>query len=292
MRTVFVHPAVKDVVNFCKILSQHLNTFHVTSVVDNLDFSSVEVVVLWLEASEYLHSFTNLKLILNCGSGIDHIIASPYIPRNIPFYRIVDPYLAERVSNYVVEHILQLTSKKKKTSFTVGIMGLGIIGNLTAQKLDALKYNVTGWVRTRKDRSVSEVYIGNDRLEPFLKTADILVCQLPLTDETKGILNKNNFDVLPAGAYLINVGRGGHLRENDLLQALDSGQLSGACLDVIEIEPVTENHPFLKYLNIHLTPHIAGYISAETQAPHAAKMILDFFDGNKIVGKVDFNFNY
>lgn len=154
----------------------------------------------------------------------------------------------------------------------VGIMGLGLIGSITASKLRNMGYEVCGGVKTSRPR-FAEVYVGLEEIDDFAKQCEVIVCQLPLTEEMRGILNRRLFSVLPDGAYLISVGRGAHVVEDNLLLAIETGKLSGASLDVFEIEPLPVNHPFQAIPQITITPHIAGYVGTETQAPYAAEVI-------------------
>ncbi|MCS4432856.1 NAD(P)-dependent oxidoreductase [Aquiflexum gelatinilyticum] len=309
MKTVLIQPDVKGVNEFHSILSNDLIGYNIVTSVSDVNLSDIHVVIIWLSVPDFLIKLPNLKLILSCGSGVNHIINSSNLPHKIPLIRLVDPYLRNRVADYVVEQILNkfyptLNLRKlqmdasnvfdiiRKEKLIIGIMGLGLIGSTIAEKLKNLGFEVAGWVKTSKNRIIKDVYIGEDEKVELVKKSNILVCQLPLTRETKGILNINLFNHLPDGAFLINVGRGDHLIESDLLKALEMGKLSGACLDVLEKEPLPENHPFHKQPNIKITPHIAGYIGPETQAPYASKVIMGFFKNEKLKGKVDYNSLY
>jgi glyoxylate/hydroxypyruvate reductase A len=153
----------------------------------------------------------------------------------------------------------------------VGIMGLGVLGQAVLAALAPFGFALRGWSRTPKQLPGVACYSGADGLEAFLGGCDILVCLLPLTDATRGILDMPLFMRLPAGAALVNLGRGGHLDQNALLEALDSGRLSAAVLDVCEPEPLPGGHPFWRHPRILLTPHIAGVTRPET----AARVVLE-----------------
>ncbi len=156
-------------------------------------------------------------------------------------------------------------------TFTVGVLGLGVLGSTTAQKLAAMGFPVRGWSRTPKAIAGVECFHGQAQFKLFLSQCRVIVCLLPLTPQTEGILCSETFSALLPGAYLINVGRGKHLVEADLLTALDSGQIAGACLDVFETEPLPRNHTFWSHRRIIVTPHIA----AEGQPGDAADYIVD-----------------
>jgi glyoxylate/hydroxypyruvate reductase A len=149
----------------------------------------------------------------------------------------------------------------------IGIMGLGQLGKDAARKLSALGFAVSGWSKTPKTIVGADCFAGAEALDDFLPRTRILICMLPLTPQTKGILNQHTFDRLPAGAYVINVARGAHLIEDDLLAALDADQLSGACLDVFETEPLPSDHPFWDHPKIKVTPHISSITFPRAVAP-------------------------
>jgi len=309
MKTILIHPDVKGVEEFRNILSNSLHHYNITSSIEEAELSNIEVIIIWRIVPDYLPNLTNLKLVLSSGSGIDHLSDLSVIPNHLPLVRLVDPYLRNRVSDYVLQQILEkyfpnlsqidLVKAQKEiyeavqeSKLHVGIMGLGLIGSSIVQKLKDFGFQVSGWVNTQKKRVVSEVYIGKGELNVFAQQTNILVCQLPLTQETKGILNINLFKHLPDGAFLINVGRGEHLVASDLILGLKNGKLSGACLDVLSIQPLALNHPFNTIPNIKVTPHIAGYIGPDTQAPYACEVIESYFKNKKIEGIVNYKAMY
>jgi glyoxylate/hydroxypyruvate reductase A len=309
MKTILIHNEVKGSLEFLSILSNSLPEYLVTTSLDETIPSDVEVLIFWLNVPEYLYSLNNLKLILSCGSGIDHFINSLDIPKNVCLVRLVDPYLRKRVSNYVLARILEkyypslngidFELNKERISnlihekpIRVGIMGLGLIGDSISKLLIEYGFIVTSWVNKKKKRSISDVYVGKSELYLFSKKSDVLVCQLPLTEETKGILDINLFNHMPKGSYLINTGRGEHLVEYDLITAIERGNLSGACLDVLKDYKSNENNPLFNNAKIKITPHIAGYIGPKTQAPYASEVIYNFFKGKFIEGVVDNHLKY
>jgi glyoxylate/hydroxypyruvate reductase A len=134
--------------------------------------------------------------------------------------------------------------------------------------------------------------VGNSQLVDFVENCNVLVCQLPLTEETVGILNKKIFDVMPTNGYIINVGRGDHLNEKDLISAIEEGKLKGACLDVFKIEPLPQDSSLRNHKEIKLTPHIAGGIFPKEQAMHAKKLILNYIKQRKLEGEVNYKLGY
>lgn len=309
MKTILIHPDVKGAEEFRKILNNSLSHFNITTTIEETELSDIEVVIIWRILPDFLNQLPNLKLILTCGSGIDHLSDLSIIPNHLPLVRLVDPYLRNRVSVYVLQQILdkyfkplsqldlgeaktEIYESVQKSNLHVGIMGLGLIGSSIAQKLVDFGFQVSGWANTQKKRDVSPVYIGKSELNVFAQQTDILICQLPLTRETKGILNINLFNHLPNGAFLINVGRGEHLVESDLILGLKNGKLSGACLDVLPVQALALNHPFNSIPNIKVTPHIAGYIGPDTQAPYACEVIESYFKNKKVEGIVNYKAMY
>lgn len=305
MPIILIQPDIKGAKEFKELLSINMKGFDIVSAFDKNQIQEIEVVVIWRSVPNFVTELPNLKMVLVCGSGVDHIIDSPNLSKEIPLIRLVDPYLKERVSDYVINeitrHLNHLKSRSqsvlslqkfKRKSIGIGIMGLGLMGSYTAEKLSRLGFEVFGWVNSNKLRSIEKVFVGVQEIPEFAKRCGIIVCQLPLTKATRGILDINLFNMLPHGAYLINVGRGEHLNEADLLTALDSGRLDGACLDVLEKEPAPADHPFVLNPKIKLTPHIAGYVGADTQAPYAIKVINDFYENREVKGIVDFSLNY
>ncbi|MFQ5468205.1 MAG: NAD(P)-dependent oxidoreductase, partial [Kiloniellaceae bacterium] len=158
--------------------------------------------------------------------------------------------------------ITQISTSRRR----VGVMGLGVLGGACAAALLRFGFPVAGWGRTAKEQAGVTVFHGADGLIPFLNRSDILICLLPLTSETQGILNAETFAALPRGAALISIGRGGHTVEADLLAALDSGQIGGATLDVFRDEPLPPESPFWDHPRVVVTPHIASMTIAETAA--------------------------
>jgi glyoxylate/hydroxypyruvate reductase A len=220
-----------------------------------------------------LRTLPNLKTIFS----LDGFLSDPDFPAHIPLVRFVDPQLSTEMAQYVVLHVLAqhrqfeafvTTQREKKwaqrmlprkTADTrIGILGLGEIGTVAGERLRDLGFPVSGWSRTPKTVRGIESYSGEREFAAFLGVSDFLICLLPLTPQTRGILNAKTFAMLPEGGYVINVARGGHLIETDLVAALDSGHLAGATLDVFETEPLPETSPLWLHPKVLATPHIAA----------------------------------
>jgi glyoxylate/hydroxypyruvate reductase A len=249
----------------------------------------IEIVLAWQPPLGVMQKLPNLKLIISLGAGVDHILRDPNLPKQVPIVRLMCDRVTWQMAQYVTLAVLlfqqrlieyqQLQRSQRWESlpvanarcFTVGILGLGVFGSTIAKKLAAIGFPVRGWSRTPKQIEGVECFYGNEQFELFLSQCRAIVCVLPLTPETKGILCQKTFSALPQGAYLINVGRGQHLIEADLLKALDSGQIAGACLDVFDPEPLPNHHPFWSHPRIIVTPHISG----EAQPDDVADFILE-----------------
>ena len=244
----------------------------------------IDYAYLYQAPAGFFTGMVNLKAVFSLGAGVDHILADPSLPRQVPISRVVDPELTQRMIEYVVLAVLyhhrrwpEILANQHQAHWRplgtpaaggrrVGIMGLGQLGQAAAAALAALGFNVAGWARMPSVLPRVETFDGADQLAPFLARSDILVCLLPLTPATAGILNAATFAALPSGAAVINCARGGHLVEADLLAALDGGRLSGATLDVFETEPLPPDHPFWHHPNITVTPHVASLSSPLARA--------------------------
>ncbi|MBI5580267.1 MAG: glyoxylate/hydroxypyruvate reductase A [Deltaproteobacteria bacterium] len=245
----------------------------------------IEFILCWKHPLGELKKYPNLKCIASLGFGVDHILRDPDLPPGVSIARLVDEFMVHAMSEYILTAVLCHTrqfdrfqqdqfQKKWQTrrplrpqNVRVGIMGLGHLGADAARLLRLLGFQVSGWSRTPKHVEGITAWAGPDAMEEFLAQANVLVCLLPLTRATQGILNSRTFTRLPEGAYLINAARGEHLVEADLLAALDSGHLSGACLDVFREEPLPESHPFWSHPRITVTPHSASLTDPRTVAP-------------------------
>lgn len=231
-----------------------------------------------------LGELPSLKGVFSVGAGVDHIVSDPDVPRHVPISRVVDPDMTMRMTEFCVfavlyqhrrwaEIALSTAQRRWEVPLTpaardrrVGVMGLGALGGASARALADLGFDVAGWARSDKAIDGVDVFSGPEEFFPFLDRSEILLNLLPLTNATTGILNKATFAALRPGASIINVARGGHLVDEDLIPALDSGQLGGAFLDVFSVEPLPTNHPFWSHPQITISPHLASIADRRVRA--------------------------
>ncbi|WP_431204810.1 2-hydroxyacid dehydrogenase [Bradyrhizobium betae] len=268
------------------------------------DPAEIRYLVAWVPPDDIATTFPNLELVFSVGAGVDQFDATK-VPTHIPLVRMLEPGIAETMVEYVTMSVLALhrdllhfmaqqkqqvwreiriTPAKRRR---VGVMGLGQLGQAALERLKAFEFPLLGWNRSPREIEGVTCYAGADALAEFLAQADILVCLLPLTDETRGILNADLFARLPRGASLVNVGRGPHLVEADVLAALDSGALSGAILDVTDPEPLPTGHPFWSHPRILLTPHNASMTTPDTAVDYVLDVIARHRRGEELPGRVD-----
>jgi glyoxylate/hydroxypyruvate reductase A len=269
------------------------------------DPAEIDYALVWRPEPGFLASLPNLKLILSLGAGVDHLLDDPQLPRHLPIVRLVDPHMTAAMSEYVVLQVLRLhrrdldyltqqeagiwreLDQQNAVERRVGILGLGELGQDAAKKLTALGFDVAGWSRSEKTLAGIRSYAGPAGLQLLLGRSEIVVCLLPLTAETEGILNASTLALLPKGAALVNAARGAHLVEGELLAALASGHISAAVLDVFREEPLPADHPFWHHPRVVVTPHVAAFTNPATAAPIILDNIRRFEDGRPLLNRID-----
>ena len=273
------------------------------------DPAEIHYAAVWKPAPGELAAFPNLRVIFNLGAGVDALMADTSLPR-VPLVRVAVGDLTSRMTEYVVLHVLmhhrqelylracqreKLWAPKVQWpagAISVGIMGLGTLGTNAAEALRQLGFRVCGWSRSTKQIDGIECFHGNAQIDAFLQATDILVCLLPLTPETRHILDRGLFARLnrtsPLGApVLINAGRGGLQNEADILACLDDGTLGGASLDVYATEPLPADSPFWTHPRVVLTPHNAADTDADEISKYVARQIERFEAGGALENVVD-----
>lgn len=261
------------------------------------DTSEVDYVITLKPEPHSLLAYPNLKAIFATSAGVDHFIEDDTLPNNVPLCRLTNFELSARMSEYVLLHILRFhrqhdvyraaqneckwspQEQVAACDVTVGIMGLGALGEDAAKKLMAIGFKVQSWSRTKKDLPGVKSYAGDEDLSAFLESSQYLVCFLPLTPQTRGILNKVTLAKLPDGAVLINVGRGKCLVEEDLIDILATDKLRGAVLDVFETEPLPETHPFWLHPKVTVTPHVSTVTHPRMLGPYISENIARIENG-------------
>jgi glyoxylate/hydroxypyruvate reductase A len=269
------------------------------------DYREIDYVLVWNHPAGFLKQFPNLRAIFSMGAGVDHLLLDPGLPTHTPLVRMADPGLAVFMKEYVLMRVLhyhrdmptyeqqqraalwQQLPPRETHERRVGVMGVGQMGGTCARALAQLGFAVRGWARSVREIPGVEVFAGPERLRQFLSGIEILICLLPLTAATRGILNAEHFAPLTRGAWLIHLSRGAHLVEADLLQALDSGQLAGATLDVFATEPLPSEHPFWRDPRITITPHAAALTHPETAVSRLALNIARERAGEPLLDLVD-----
>ena len=274
------------------------------------DVATVDYVAAWLPPPDVVRSLSRLKVIFSLGAGVDAILKDPTLPDGVPIVRVNDPDLTMRMSEYVVLHVLlhhrqqrRLDENQRKkvwdgfathaaNALRVGVMGLGVLGQDAARKLAMLGFKVAGWSRSPKLIDGVQCFSGAGGLDTFLARTDVLVSLLPATPETDGILNRALIRKLarsgPFGApVLINAGRGRQQVEEDILAALEAGELHGATLDVFRTEPLPPDSPFWSHPRITLTPHIAADSDPQVICEYVARQIAAYEASGKLSNLVD-----
>jgi glyoxylate/hydroxypyruvate reductase len=274
-----------------------------------LDPGEIHYAAVWKPAPGELAAFPNLRVIFNLGAGVDALAADASLPK-VPLVRVAVSDLTDRMAEYVALHVLMhhrqelyLRACQRENRWepryqwparavSVGLMGLGTLGANAAEVLARIGFRVSGWSRSATQIAGVECFHGQTQLDAFLRQTDILVCLLPLTSETRHILNRGLFTRLnrnsPLGApVLINAGRGGLQVEADILQCLDDGTLGAASLDVFEDEPLPADSRFWAHPKVILTPHNAADTDPEEISKYVARQIERFEAGEALENVVD-----
>jgi len=269
----------------------------------------VNFAVAWNHPKNQFSNFPNLRVISSLGAGVDHLLDDESIGKHVVLTRVVAPKLTEQMCDYatmtilnMIRHTQKYTYQQEKAEWNpinhfskenlnIGIMGLGQLGKRVAMRLINNGFKVSGW--SKSEKSIPEVRTFKDKeLDSFLATTNVLVCLLPLTSDTEGILDLNIFKNLAKPSFLLNVARGEHLVEEDLIYALDMNLLNHATLDVFQKEPLPDSHPFWGRDRITITPHIASL----TDPAESAELILDNYkrmlSGQKLLNTVDLDKEY
>lgn len=265
--------------------------------------------VVWNHPEGSLQMFPNLKFISSMGAGVDHVLKDTSLPAHVPIVRIIDSELTHCMANYIIMAVSYHHRKLEKyiedkenmvwdqetipdRELSIGVMGMGVLGTDAAVKLSKLGFKVCEYSNTPKKVEGVKSFAGKEALQPFIEEINVLICLLPLTTQTKDILNIELFKRMNRGTYLINVARGNHLVEEDLLTAIDQGYISGAFLDVFREEPLPKAHPFWSHPKIMMTPHIASITNPQAAIPQVVDNYRAVVAGRPLQNEIDRNKEY
>lgn len=266
--------------------------------------SGADVALVWKPPAALFAHETRLKALFNLGAGVDALLSMPELPPAMQIVRLEDAGMSVQMAEYALYALMRVSRLfnryqrdqaatqwapmpgLRREQWSVGVLGLGVIGARVAQAVAAFDYPVAGWSRGAHDIPGVESYTGSAQLPAFLRRTRVLINVLPLTPETAGILNRDTLSQLLPGAHVINVGRGEHLVEQDLLDLLDEGRIEGATLDAFATEPLPAGHRFWHDTRVHVTPHIAASTLRQETIVQISDKIKRFARGEAIGGVV------
>jgi glyoxylate/hydroxypyruvate reductase A len=270
----------------------------------------IRYAMTWKPEADLYRRMPDLAALFVLGAGIERFLTDSSIPPQLNIVKMAEPGLTQAMEHYVLWQVLnhhrrfwELDAAQRRATWIdqsypapwerkVGVLGLGSLGEAVAMLLAEFGFATRGWSRSKKSIDGVQCFAGSAALDAFLDGVEILVCLLPLTEETRGILNAGLFAKLATGAGLVNVGRGAHLVESDLIPALDSGVLAAASLDVMSVEPLPAGHPFWKHPRIILTPHLAADVDPVTSAAAIRQQIARFEAGKPLEHVAERNRGY
>ncbi|RJT18526.1 glyoxylate/hydroxypyruvate reductase GhrA [Buttiauxella izardii] len=279
------------------------------------DNQPADYALVWHPPVEMLSGRQELKGVFALGAGVDSILSKlqahpEMLPKGVPLFRLEDTGMALQMQEYAVSQVLhwfrrfddyQALKQQAKwqplddyhhENFTIGVLGAGVLGGKVAESLAAWGFPVRCWSRSKKDYHGVTSYAGAEQLDEFLNGTRVLINLLPNTPQTVGIINSQLLNKLADGAYVMNLARGVHLIEDDLLAALDSGKVKSAMLDVFAKEPLPENSPLWKHPRVAITPHLAAVTRPEEAMVYIAKTIRQIENGESPGGQVSLDNGY
>jgi glyoxylate/hydroxypyruvate reductase len=302
MKISFAFPDREDAALWARDLQAALGSGAHVSVWREGD-PGADMAVVWRPTQAFFDAQPQLSHVFNAGAGVDAVLKLR-LPSNMRIVRLEDAGMGAQMAEYVSYGVLrffrefdvyeaqsarkqwQARAPQRRSDWPVGILGYGALGQPVTQALHNMGFPVHAWARSPKSNANVRVYAGEQQLGEFLAATRVLVCMLPLTPETRHIIRTETLALLPRGACLINVARGGHVHESDLIAALDSGHLHGALLDVCDTEPAPVDHPFWTHPRLTLTPHIAATTLRKESIAQIASKIKQLARGEPITGIV------
>ena len=289
-------------------LRTHLPKVDIRIWPDLGDADEIEFAVLWKHPQGLVNSLPKLQAISSLGAGIEHLINDPDIPKDLPVGRLAGPKLAHDMAIWLVGRVLadwldfkhfdqsqqqgQWAPKPPHGRPVIGILGMGHMGRAAAEAFLGLGFDVIGWSASGQGPDGTVTHQGASGLDQVVSASDYLICLLPLTPHTRGILNARLFSNMPRGSVLINVGRGAHLIEEDLLEALVQHHPARAILDVFMTEPLPESHPFWSHPQITVSPHSAALTDPSEAALLLSQSYQRVMAGQAPIGLVDLGRGY
>jgi len=271
--------------------------------------SLADYAIVWNPPQQFIDEQPGLKALFNIGAGVDNLLQLS-LPVSLKVVRLEDVGMSVEMSEYVCHAVIgyfrefkqhetnrQLgkwayRKTKTRSDFTVGVMGLGTLGMQVVKTLQMFQYPINGYSRNLKEIEGVNCFSGEHGLTEFLNNTRVLVNLLPLTTETENIMNYDTLSKLQEGGYVINVARGKHLVDDDLLKLIDMGHLAGATLDVFRTEPLSADHPFWQHPKITITPHTAARTQREESIDQIARKIQSLQQGISITGIIDLQRGY
>ena len=307
---IFFYATYSNQHEFLNTLRKKFKNDKIFTINDNIDLSKIDAAMVWNLPSNIFKKMINLKAIFSIGAGVDHILKLPNI-RNLPIIRVKDPTMRIRMYNHVLSQILIFQLKLKiydeaqrkkiwmnerytplNNELTIGIMGIGYIGNFVALKIKKLGYNVIGFKRNMTTKNkLFEIY-NKKTINKFIKRSDIIVSILPDTKNTKNFVNSNFLKKMKKSSLLINIGRGPAVNEEDLIKHIENNPSFFASLDVFNREPLIKKHKFWSNKNITITPHVAAITDHDSSISYLYKRFIDLKKNKKIKSDVDIKLGY
>jgi glyoxylate/hydroxypyruvate reductase A len=267
------------------------------------DPAAIRYLLAW-QPDDLAVTLPNLEVIFSVGAGVDQLDLNR-IPADLPVVRMIEPGIVDGMVEYVTEAVLaihrdlfdyalqqqarlwQPMPLYPAASRRLGVLGIGMLGTAVLERLRLFGFPCAGWSRSPRDIEGVECFSGDATLPAFLARTDVLICLLPLTDATRGLLDQRMFDALPKGASIVHVGRGPQLVTRDLLDALDRGQIHSAVIDVTDPEPLPADHPLWTQPRVRITPHIASATSAVTAVDAVLENLCRHRAGEPMIGQID-----
>jgi len=263
-----------------------------------------DVAVVWSPPAEFFERERKLRVVFNLGAGVDGLLKLSSLPAELPIVRLEDAGMAVQMAEYAVwavtrasrqfddyvaqqgAGVWQPLPELRREAWPIGVLGTGVMGTKVAQTLAALDYPVAGWSRSGKVPAGVESFAGTEQLPAFLARTRVLINTLPLTPDTRNILRRETLEQLLPQAHIVNMGRGDHLVEEDLLALLGTGRVQGATLDVFRQEPLPAGHPFWTHPAVTITPHVSAITLQHETLAQVVDKIERFFKGQPLTGLI------